>query len=167
MVSSVYWEWELLLKSIKLGFQLGILYDGLRVFRMIINHSPLFMEIEDVFYWIISTLGIFHLQLVESQGVLRGFSMAGILLAMFFYHKLIAKLWICPVERAIQWGKIRLTKVKKMLRMKGKAWGCILYIFRRGNDKKKDQGSKKKAKSFSHDTGDHGSSGNDAGSGGE
>ena len=134
---------------------------------MMLSHSNLFRNLEDILYWIISTIEIFRLQLEESRGVFRGFSMAGILLAMLVYHKLLAKMWISPLERVINSGKIRLTKWKKVLRMKISRWGSVLRFYGRSNGKKENSGSKKKAKPYGHGIGNHGSFGDDAGSGGE
>ena len=82
MVSSVYWEWSLLLQAIKLGVKLTFVYDGIRIFRILIKHKNIVASIEDIFFWMYSSIIIFEMQLEQSDGVLRGFCILGMLLGM-------------------------------------------------------------------------------------
>lgn len=138
MVSTVYWEWGLLIKSIRLGLCLGILFDVISIFRMLIVHSPMISALEDALYWLIATPAIFCLLQTESQGVFRGFSVMGILLSLFLYHNFLAKLWLPWIEKIIVMGKRRLTKGKKILRIIGGKLGKKLKFHRRSNGKEKN-----------------------------
>ena len=83
MVSSVYWEWELLLLAIRLGIKLAFIYDGIRIFRFFVPHGNIIISIEDLFFWIYAGIIIFELQLEQSNGVLRGFSILGMILGSY------------------------------------------------------------------------------------
>lgn len=185
MVTTVYWEWGLLLKSIRLGLQLGVFYDGVKIGRILIRHRPWMEAAEDIFYWILSTIGIFRLQLQESNGVTRGFSMAAILLTMLFYHTFIEKLWLLPVEEMLTLVKRRLTYVRKKLRIKiekhkkvkseeerhNKAKEkeakdkAVRAGGRKGRGKEKNPNPKKETESAGNAAGNHGSACHDAGGG--
>ena len=52
-----------LLISFALGEGLVMLYDVLRIFRKIVNHSVVWISIEDIIYWILAALLIFGMNL--------------------------------------------------------------------------------------------------------
>ena len=70
MVSSVYWEWSLLLQAIQLGIKLTFIYDGIRMFRILIKHKDAVISIEDIVFWIYAAVIIFKMQLEQSSGLL-------------------------------------------------------------------------------------------------
>ena len=78
MVSMVYGEWELLTESIRIGLLLSLLYDGIKIIRIFLDHPALVRDLEDALYWVISTLLIFDLQLGKGRGIFRGFSIAAV-----------------------------------------------------------------------------------------
>ena len=91
MVSSVYWEWEFFLLSIRLGIKLALLYEGIVIFRLLISHNNWIKNIEDLCYWIYATALLFRLQYEQSNGILRGFSVLGVFLGMMIYYNLIGR----------------------------------------------------------------------------
>ena len=162
MISSVYWEWDLLIKSLRLGICLGVLYDTTEIFRIIIPHSGFMRNLEDGLYWIIATPAIFNLLQKESQGVFRGFSIAGILIAMFLYHKILARPWILWMESKMAVVKRRLTKRGKVLKIKEEGQRNILIFHRRNNGKEKNSSAKEKSKPLRNADGFDGSPCDDA-----
>ena len=117
MVSSVYWEWELLLLAIRLGIKLAFIYDGIRIFRFFVPHGNIIISIEDLFFWIYAGIIIFELQLEQSNGVLRGFSILGMLLGMFLYSKLLGERLLFAAEKGSVVFKRQLTKLGKVFKM--------------------------------------------------
>ena len=91
MVSSVYWEWELFLLSIKIGIQIALIYEGILIFRSFVRHCKWVETIEDLCYWVYATVVLFKLQYRYSNGVLRGFSVLGVLLGMVLYYIVVGK----------------------------------------------------------------------------
>ena len=118
MVSSVYWEWSLLLQAIKLGVKLTFVYDGLRIFRILIKHKNIVASIEDIFFWMYSSIIIFEMQLEQSDGVLRGFCILGMLLGMYLYSKILGEYLVAMAEKGIILFKRRLTGILKMFKIK-------------------------------------------------
>lgn len=167
MVSSVYWEWELLFITIKLGIKLALFYDILCIFRLLISHSNLLVSIEDFFFWIYAALLIFRMQLEQSDGVLRGFSILGMILGMFLYHKLLGEPMVFLAEKGIGIAKRRLTESTKMFKMKMCKHCDVFEKNRSKHDRKKNPGKKKEAKQSGNAASNDGSAGNDAGGSGK
>lgn len=120
MVSSVYWEWNLLTEGLKLGVCLGLIYDGFRLFRILIPHHKFIIDLEDIIYWTISTFLIFRMQNRLADGITRGFVIASLLLGMWTYHKLFGAVWAPLVEKKVLALKQWLTKLTAKIRIKRK-----------------------------------------------
>lgn len=118
MVSSVYWEWSLFLQAIRLGVKLTLIYDGIRIFRILIRHRNLCTFIEDLCFWIYAGVVIFKLQLEQSNGMLRGFCILGMLLGMYLYNRILGEYLVKLAEKGSLLFKRRLTSVVKMFKIK-------------------------------------------------
>ena len=143
MISSVYWEWELLLLSIKTGIWFALLYDFILVFRMLIGHNLWMESLEDLIFWVYVTAGLFQLQLTKSDGVLRGFSVLGVILGMCFYYIMLGKHINKMAKKGITFLKRRLTEKWKLFKMKLCKQECGLKYHRRKNGTKRNSGEKK------------------------
>ena len=89
MVSSVYWEWELFLLSIKVGIKVAFIYEVIVIFRMFVSHCKWVKTVQDIVYWIYAVTILFKLQYTYSNGVLRGFSILGVFLGMMLYYIIV------------------------------------------------------------------------------
>ena len=118
MISSVYWEWELLLLSIKAGIKFALLYDGILIFRMLITHVLWIESLEDLLFWVYVAANLFQLQLNYSSGVLRGFSILGVIVGMWLYHGVVGKHINKLAKKGISVFKRRLTKTWKLFKIK-------------------------------------------------
>lgn len=167
MVSSVYWEWELLLITIKLGVKLALFYDIIRIFRFMISHKNFVISIEDFFFWVYATLIIFRLQLEQSNGVLRGFSVLGMILGMFLYNKLLGKQLVSLAEKGIASFKRRLTERIKMFKIKLSKHGDVFKKSRSKHGRKKNSGKEKEAEQFGNAVSNDGSAGDAVGGSGK
>lgn len=143
MVSSVYKEWELLLQTIKMGIKLAFIYDGVRIFRILISHKNIMISLEDFFFWIYATWIIFQLQLEKSEGVLRGFSILGMMAGMVLYNKILGERLLVLAEKGIGFIKRQLTEIGKMLKMKLCKQRAVCTKIRSKHGKKKNSSKKK------------------------
>ena len=143
MVSSVYKEWELLLQTIKMGIKLAFIYDGVRIFRILISHKNIMISLEDFFFWIYATWIIFQLQLEKSEGVLRGFSILGMMAGMVLYNKILGERLLVLAEKGIRFIKRQLTGMGKMLKMKLCKQRAVCTKIRSKHGKKKNSSKKK------------------------
>ena len=162
MVSSVYWEWSLLLQAIKLGVKLTFVYDGIRIFRILIKHKNIVASIEDIFFWMYSSIIIFEMQLEQSDGVLRGFCILGMLLGMHLYSKILGERLILLAEKGIGLFKRQLTGMVKMFKIKLCKHDNVSVNNRRKHGKEKNTGKKEAAEQTEYaggNTGSNGSSG--------
>jgi spore cortex biosynthesis protein YabQ len=83
---------KLFLISLLVGVYAGILYDLIRVLRKLIKHNLFFIQLEDFFYWIIISSGVFFVMLSKNSGEVRSFCIAGSLIGMNIYAILFSKL---------------------------------------------------------------------------
>lgn len=164
MVSSVYWEWELLLLTVKLGVKLAFVYDGIRIFRFLISHKNIFISFEDFFFWVYASCILFKLQLEQSNGILRGFSILGILAGMLLYNKLIGERLIFLAEKGIGFAKRQLTECTKMFKIKLCKHCNVFKNNRSKHGRKKNSGKEKEAEQSGNAVGNDGSAGNDGSS---
>lgn len=79
------------LVSIKGGIILLLAYDVLRIIRRIIAHNRFFVAVEDVLFWIVTSIYIFGIMYQQNDGIIRGFSILGMGLGMVFYYHLFSK----------------------------------------------------------------------------
>ena len=167
MVASVYWEWELLLTAIKLGIKLTLFYDILCIFRFIISHKNYVISLEDFFFWVYAAGIIFQLQLELSNGVLRGFSVLGMLLGMILYNALFGKRMVSLAENGIRITKRRLTEYTKVFKMKLCKHRDVFKKNRSKHDRKKNSGKKEETKQLGYAVSTDGCTGDDVGSSGK
>lgn len=96
--------------SILWGVLLLIFYDVLRIFRRLISHNSFFVALEDLLYWMVSSVLIFRMMYQQNNGIIRGFSILGMLLGMLIYHGTISDICVTAIstflqriEHLIQW----------------------------------------------------------------
>lgn len=77
--------------SILIGGALFLLYDILRIFRRIVPHGNFWIGMEDFVYWICCTAVVFVMLYRENDGMVRGFSIGGIVLGMLLYYLLLSR----------------------------------------------------------------------------
>ena len=141
MISSIYEEWELLLLAVKLGIKLAFLYDGIRIVRFFIAHKNVIISLEDLCFWSYAGMVIFELQLEQSHGMLRGFTILGMLLGMFLYSKLLGDRLLLTAEKGSIVFKRQLTEIGKVFKMKLYRQKSVSKDVRRkhGREKKKKE----------------------------
>lgn len=79
-------ELTLFMKSLWCGAFLLMVYDGLRIFRRVVPHSPAAVGVEDFFFWVGSGLYLFSRVFQENEGALRGYFLLGAAAGMAAWH---------------------------------------------------------------------------------
>ncbi len=92
-------ETMFLYHAVMLGIFVAIVYDGVRIFRRIVNHNRLFISIEDLLFWVFCAWKVFYLLYEESSGVLRWFAILGIALGMFLYLLTVSRFVVHYVSK--------------------------------------------------------------------
>lgn len=77
--------------SILLGAALFLVYDILRIFRRIFPHGTIWIGVEDFCYWILCTAAVFVMLYRENDGMVRGFSLGGLVIGMALYYFLLSR----------------------------------------------------------------------------
>lgn len=90
MILSISFQAKLFLLSILIGGIIGLFYDFIRIFRSLLKHNIIFIQIEDILYWILMGIVVFLIFLNKNNGEIRGFLILGILLGMLFYFLYIS-----------------------------------------------------------------------------
>ncbi len=86
MSSAIGKEAHFWLYAVVLGAMLLLLYDILRVFRRIFPHKILAIGVEDFLYWMVSGCLIFRMLYQFNYGIIRWFTVFGMLVGMLLYH---------------------------------------------------------------------------------
>ena len=109
------------------GAWITVVYDLIRIFRRIISHGNFWIGVEDLFFWIWTSLWIFSVLYRENDGTLRMYTMITMALGMIAYHWTVGE----PVVKFL--GKV-LKKIKT---------GIIMKLEWRSMHGNKDQSKKK------------------------
>jgi len=117
MNEAIVVELRFFFTSVFWGILLLIFYDVLRIFRRILIHNGLFVALEDLIYWVISSILIFRMMYKQNNGIIRGFSILAMLFGMIIYHATVSDLLVDTISGLF--GKI-IALVRKVI-------GIILF----------------------------------------
>ncbi|NMB97044.1 MAG: spore cortex biosynthesis protein YabQ [Clostridiaceae bacterium] len=80
------------LYSVLCGMLIGFIYDLLRIKRKTIKTGALFINVEDLAYWIIAATIVFALIFYSNSGEIRGYIFIGIVIGDILYTLLLSNL---------------------------------------------------------------------------
>ena len=107
MSMQIRFEAWLLLLSLLVGCWLMLVYDLLRVLRLMIKHSSFVMGIEDLSYWIYAGTATFMLLYELNDGGVRMYAVAGVFAGMIPYDKIVSRFLFAALKKAGKWFKIK------------------------------------------------------------
>ena len=99
MSGVIRYEAWLLMLSLATGGLLMLVYDTLRVFRLMIRHSAFAVGLEDFFYWIGAGVVTFNLLYQQNDGGLRAYVIGGVLGGMILYDRLISRIFFKGLKK--------------------------------------------------------------------
>ena len=99
MSGVIRYEAWLLMLSLATGGWLMLVYDTLRVFRLMIRHSAFAVGLEDFFYWIGAGVVTFNLLYEQNDGGLRAYVIGGVLGGMILYDRLISRIFFKGLKK--------------------------------------------------------------------
>lgn len=134
MNKAINLEVRFFLTSVMWGGILFILYDALRIIRRIIKHCEVIIAIQDILYWMISSVLIFRMMYQMNNGIIRGFSVLGITIGMILYKYLLSD-WVVDgisylLNTLIGW-------IKKLILFLMKPFRFVFRIMKKGVNKVK------------------------------
>lgn len=110
MSEAIRAELMLLFGSLSAGLSLMALYDGLRVFRMLIPHGSWWTGLEDVLYWLYVGFSSFLLLFHQNDGILRWYAILGVLAGMLFYNLTVSRIFLGVLKKAGKYFTMRRKK---------------------------------------------------------
>ena len=110
------------------GAMITLVYDLLRIFRRIVRHGRLWLDLEDALFWGWTSLWIFGVLYRIHDGAFRIYTIVMMFLGMLGYHRYIGELLVAVVSGGLK-------RVLKILGMPLKKFKTYLIIF--GNKLKK------------------------------
>jgi len=102
MNQSIYTELQFFLISILWGAIILLVYDLLRILRRVVKHNAIILGVEDLIFWILTSLFIFAMIYEKNDGIIRGFSVIGVTLGMVLYHYIFSDLFVNVLTKLIQ-----------------------------------------------------------------
>lgn len=90
--------------AMMLGGGLSVVYDLFRLDRLIFKRSVLSVALADILFFIISSISVFCLLLITTNGQIRAFILGGVLLGFLFFRLTLSKLmdWLLkPIKKAV------------------------------------------------------------------
>lgn len=94
-------ELKFFLISILWGAIVLLAYDGLRILRRLIKHNGFFLAVEDLLFWVITSVFIFAMIYQVNNGVIRGFSVMGMAIGMVLYHYILSDIIVSLITKLI------------------------------------------------------------------
>lgn len=101
MILSLHAQAQLFLLTVLMGGGMGLVYDGLRVFRHALPHKSFWVQLEDGLFWLIAVFLVFGVMLHASSGEIRFFSIFGLFGGMGLYFLTLSRLVIAVSDRII------------------------------------------------------------------
>lgn len=117
MNQTIKYEAFLIVLSFATGIWLMMVYDTLRLLRLMIRHHSLVIGLEDLFYWIGAGAVTFRLLYEYNDGILRAYIIGGVLAGMILYDRAVSRFVFRVLKKA---GK-RFTMVKSSKKQKEKS----------------------------------------------
>ena len=105
-------EAALALMSFLLGAVLMVSYDLLRLFRLLVPHGALWTGLEDLFYWIYCAVMTLSLLFWENSGVVRGYVIACVFLAMAAYDRIVSRNVFVLLKKTGRWIKMKIIHIR-------------------------------------------------------
>ncbi len=127
----IFREMDFFAVSFVLGIVLVLIYDCLRILRRLIRHGVIWISLEDLCYWVFTAFVIFAMLYQKNDGLIRGFSIGGIVLGMFLYNQFISGYTVKYIAHVL----------KKIIRFLQKICRFILTPFRKAANKIANKGS--------------------------
>lgn len=112
LIAQEGWFW---LHSVMLGIGITFVYDGLRIWRRVFEHSMFWISAEDLLYWAFVACSFFYLLYMENNGAFRWFSVFGAAVGMLLYQKSVSPFWVEYMSRFLRRVRAVVVAVRRFL----------------------------------------------------
>lgn len=111
MSGTIEYEARLLVMSFLTGAGFIVVYDCLRVFRLLCPHNIVCIGIEDMLYWIYAALMTFSLLYQENDGDIRAYAVVSAFVGMALYQRFISRYYIRGLKKMMKYFRMKRTKL--------------------------------------------------------
>lgn len=120
MSGTINYEIRLLVMSFLTGAGFLVVYDCLRVFRLLCPHHYIAVGIEDMLYWIYAALMTFSLLYRENDGDIRAYAVVAAFAGMALYQWLISRNFLKCLKKLLKCLRMKVDKHKTARQKKKK-----------------------------------------------
>lgn len=107
-----------MLSAVFLGQVYALVYDSVRIARRAIPHKRvMWIAAEDIIYWIVVVLHIYVSFYDATQGVLRGYIVAGLLSGAWIYRVSVGAFYIKYMTKAVKCLIMPFKRIHNVCRM--------------------------------------------------
>lgn len=104
-------EIRLVAVSLVTGIGFMFLYDGLRVFRMILPHGSILINVEDLIYFVFCGFRTFEMLYKYQDGEIRLYAVAAVCAGMYLYERIVGRKLRNCLKKRYKSLRIRLKKI--------------------------------------------------------
>ena len=112
MSAQILAEIHFFVSSVTIGVLESVIYDGVRILRRVIPHHKVMVALEDLLFWLVTLFLMFFCLYDMNDGVLRWFSVVGVLIGIRIYKKIFGEYLVEMVSAVLNKA---LDIVKKVL----------------------------------------------------
>lgn len=94
MILEVNAQLQLFLSTVLIGVVVGFFFDMFKIFRHTFPHKNIFVQIEDLLFWIVVTVFVFQFMFLNNCGEIPFFSILGIVLGAILYFSLLSEYFL-------------------------------------------------------------------------
>ncbi len=105
MADLIYAETELFVVCLLLGAVLALVYDGVRIFRMLFPHREIVVDLEDLVFWMFTAWMVFRTLFYYNRGALRGYAFLGLFLGVLIYMLTISRILMLLADKIVPYWK--------------------------------------------------------------
>lgn len=127
MSGTINYEVRLLVMSFLTGVGFLVVYDCLRVFRLLCPHNYIAVGIEDMLYWVYAALMTFGLLYRENDGDIRAYAVVAAFMGMILYQQLISRYFLKCLKKFLKYLRMKTDK-HKVERQKRKSYKTSRHI---------------------------------------
>ncbi|MCR5702001.1 MAG: spore cortex biosynthesis protein YabQ [Lachnospiraceae bacterium] len=88
-----------------LGVALAVVYDLVRIFRLLVPHMDIIVDLEDLAFWLFTAWMVFGTLFKYNQGALRGYAFIGMFAGVIIYALTLSRLIMYMVRKLVPYWK--------------------------------------------------------------
>lgn len=119
MAELIFDELHLFGICLLLGAAIAFIYDVIRIMRLLIPHKDVFVDIEDLIFWLFTAWIVFWTLFTYNRGSLRAYAFMGMFLGVIIYALTLSRILMFLIHKMIPYWRgflVFLSKPFKKMR---------------------------------------------------